>query len=159
MNRSQIYRKSAKGAQAIATRQHGLGPKQRSMLILVDGKRGWDELERLSAMLGDTALLMAELDAGGFIEATPPAAAPATSTPAPPVPAISLDEARRFAAHALEDLMGPMAEEICMRIEAAKDPAELAALVKRAEAILREVRGPSVARDFAAAIASRSSAP
>ena len=34
-----VYHKSAKGAEAIATRQHGLSPKLRSMLILIDGKR------------------------------------------------------------------------------------------------------------------------
>ena len=53
MNTHAIYQKSGKGAQAISTRQHGLTPKQRSMLILVDGKRSFEELAKLAAMLGE----------------------------------------------------------------------------------------------------------
>lgn len=48
----------AKGAEAIATRQHGLGPRQRSLLILIDGKKNFEDLAKLSAMLGDTAQLL-----------------------------------------------------------------------------------------------------
>ena len=77
MNKNAIYHKSAKGAEAIATRQHGLGPRQRSLLILIDGKKNFEDLAKLSAMLGDTAQLLDELEAGGFIEAA--AGAPAAS--------------------------------------------------------------------------------
>ena len=56
MNTHAIYQKSGKGAQAISTRQHGLTPKQRSMLILVDGKRSFEELAKLAAMLGEPGL-------------------------------------------------------------------------------------------------------
>ena len=44
MNKDLTYRKSTLGSEAIAKRQPGLGPKQRSMLILIDGKKGFDEL-------------------------------------------------------------------------------------------------------------------
>lgn len=167
MNKNAIYHKSAKGVEAIATRQHGLGPKQRSMLILIDGKKSFDDLAKLSAMLGDTAQLLAELEAGGFIEAA--AGAPAADSAAQPVtapaplaaaaPATSLADAKRFAVRKLTDTMGPMAEEICLRIEAARTPAEFLAAAARAEATLRQLRGSSAAAAFAAEVAAHSPAP
>lgn len=171
MNKNAIYHKSAKGMEAIATRQHGLGPKQRSMLILIDGKKSFDDLAKLSAMLGDTVQLLQELEDGGFIEAAagaqaavaaPPTAAPPVSAPTPlaaTAPATSLADAKRFAVRKLTDTMGPMAEEICLRIEAARNPAEFLAAVARAEATLRQLRGSGAAAAFAAEVAAHSPAP
>ena len=172
MNKNAIYHKSAKGVEAIATRQHGLGPKQRSMLILIDGKKGFDDLAKLSAMLGDTVQLLDELEAGGFIEAaaggppttTVPAAlaTPAVTDPsplAPAAPAISLPDAKRLAVRKLTDAMGPMAEELCLRIEAARTAAEFQTAVARAESMVRQARGPVTAAAFAAEVAAHSPAP
>jgi hypothetical protein len=172
MNKNAIYHKSAKGVEAIATRQHGLGPKQRSMLILIDGKKGFDDLAKLSAMLGDTVQLLDDLEAGGFIEAAagaPPSiampAAPATppvtapSPLAPAAPAISLPDAKRLAVRKLTDVMGPMAEELCLRIEATRTAAEFQAAAARAEAMVRQVRGAAMAAAFAAEVAAHSPAP
>lgn len=157
-----VFHKSAKGVDAIATRQHGLGPKLRSMLILIDGKRGFDELERLSQMLGNTEELLGQLLDQGFIEpvagtATPAAAAvPAVSQPvtAPvPLPAaapISLAEAQRFVSRRLTDLLGPNAEELCLRIEAARNVKDFQAAVTRAEGILRQYKSAHTAAEFAA---------
>lgn len=168
MNKNAIYHKSAKGVEAIATRQHGLGPKQRSMLILVDGKKGFDDLAKLSGMLGDPAQLLEELEAGGFIEpasggaaaAAMPAASAAVPVTAPsPLasvpPVISLPDIKRLAVRKLTDAMGPMAEELCLRLESARTPAEFQAAVARAEGILRQVRGPATAAAFVAEIAAQ----
>ena len=88
-----IYQKSAKGAEAIATRSAALGPKLRSVLIFVDGKRSVEELAKLIQGLGDPLDLLGQLVGQGFIEPTAgtaagPAAAPGgtkapTSAPAP----------------------------------------------------------------------------
>ncbi len=170
MNKNAIYHKSAKGVEAIATRQHGLLPKQRSMLILIDGKKGFDDLAKLSAMLGDTAQLLDELEAGGFIEAAA-GAMPATAGPvpaiqpvtapsplAPAAPALSLPDAKRLAVRKLTDAMGPMAEELCLRIEAARTAAEFQTAVARAEGMVRQARGPATAAAFAAEVAAHSPA-
>ncbi len=163
MNKSAIYQKSSRGTEAIATRQHGLGPKQRSMLILVDGKKGFDELAKLAAMLGDPAQLLDELETGGFIEVTAGTAAPAATAPSPltPVaaPAVSLPDAKRFAVRRLTDAMGPSADELCLRIEAARNAAEFQAAVARAEGILRQVRGSAIAAAYASEVALHSPAP
>jgi hypothetical protein len=153
-----VYHKSAKGTEAIATRQHGLGPKLRSMLIMIDGKRGFDELARLSTMLGDTEELLGQLLDQGFIEPVagppPPAAAqPATaSAPAPlaPAKAVSLAEAQRFVSRRLTDLLGPNADELCLRIEGARNLKDFQAAVTRAEGILRQYKSAQTAAEFAA---------
>jgi len=152
-----IYRKSAKGTEAITNRQHGLTPKLRSTLILVDGKRRFEEIARLSAMLGDTEQLLDQLLADGFIEeavAAAPAPAPAAAAAAAPQPALSLPEAQRFAVRRLTDILGPTAEELCLRIESARNAQEFVATLARAETFVREFRGQEVAAAFAAEMQS-----
>jgi hypothetical protein len=153
-----VYRKSAKGTEAIATRQHGLGPKLRSVLILVDGKRGFEELVRLSQILGDTEELLGQLLDQGFIEPVAgPNPVPATATtplsaPAPlaAVPSIKLIDAQRFVSRRLTDLLGPNAEDLCLRIEAARNLKEFEVAVGRAEGILRQYKSAHTAAEFAA---------
>lgn len=67
-DKSVIYYKSIHGQQALASRDPALGPKLRSLLILVDGKRRYDELAKLGRMLGDFDGLMEQLEREGFIE-------------------------------------------------------------------------------------------
>lgn len=170
LDKSAIYHKSAMGAEAIATRNAALSPKQRSMLILVNGKRPIRELASLGQGLGDPEHLLAQLADAGFIEtASPTAGAPtepapltassgrersgAPSSAAPPGPtelAVPLPQAKRFAVRRLNDMLGPTAQDMCIRIEAARTPQEFRAAVRRTETILREVVGPQVAQQFAA---------
>jgi hypothetical protein len=151
-----VYHKTPKGSEAIATRQHGLTPKLRSMLILVDGKRSFDDLEPLSRMLGDTVALMQDLLERGLIE--PGQAAPAKHTdskPAPLAPSISaasLLEAQRFAVRRLTDLLGPNADEPCLRIEAAKSLHDLQVALARADGLLRQFRSGHVADEYMAEV-------
>ena len=76
-----IYRKTAKGSEAIANRQSGLGPRHRSLLIMIDGKRSVAELAPVGSALGDVADLIQALQAEGLIEALN-APAPAPAAPA-----------------------------------------------------------------------------
>lgn len=157
IQRSVIYQKSAKGGEAIATRQHGLAPKLRSMLILIDGKRSFEELERLSSMLGDTEQLLGQLLEQGLI-APGASAAPAPAVVSAPTPLaaaarkapVDLADAQRFVVRRLTDILGPNAEELCLRIEAARNPHDLHSAVARAEGILRQYVNSSVAAEFMA---------
>ena len=156
-----IYHKSAKGAEAIATRQHGLSPKLRSMLIMIDGKRSFEELVQLSQVLGNTEELLGQLLDQGFIEpgavvaAAPPhtASAPAALAPAGG-PTLTLVEAQRYVSHRLTDLLGPNADELCMRIEGAKNLHDFQVAVARAEGMLRQFKSADVAAEFAAEVHS-----
>jgi hypothetical protein len=155
------YHKSALGAEAIATRSAAITPKMRSMLILIDGKRGFDELAKLGAMLGDPEQLMTQLADQGFIEPVAGSAAPSSapaplahssSTPAPLAGAkpLTLTEAQRLAARRLTDMLGPAAEDICMRIEATKNAQEFMAAIHKAESMLRQFGKTERAAQFAA---------
>lgn len=173
LDKSATYHKSAKGAEAIAMRHHGpLTPRQRSMLILVDGRRGFGELAQLAQVLGDPEQLLAQLEEHGYIEPGAPrpgppsvpaplfdsswgvsAPAPLHSDPAPlvgPVElAVSLPRAQRFAIAKLKDLMGPEADDLCARLEGATTAHEFRAAVRRTESVLRAVVGPELAAQFA----------
>jgi hypothetical protein len=148
-----VYHKSAKGTEAIATRQHGLmTPKLRTMLILIDGKRSLEDLAKLSQ--GDTEQLLEQLLDQGFIE---PVAAPESSAPpplasAPARHATTLAEAQRFAVRKLTDIMGPNAEDLCLRIEAARNVHDLQKAVAKAEGTLRQFVNSQSAAEFMADI-------
>jgi hypothetical protein len=157
LEKTTTYHKSAKGADAIAARSAALTPKLRSMLILVDGKKGFEELAKLGGMLGDTEQLLTQLLDQGFIEpvAVEPVrhAAPRTSAPAPLAATpgnMPLPDAKRYAVRRLTDLLGPNAEELCIRIEGTKNAHDFLVAVHKAEVALREFSGSSVAAQFAA---------
>ena len=159
-----VYHKTAKGAEAIATRQHGLTPKQRSILIMVDGRRGFEELARITQALGDPDQLLGQLLDAGLIEPVAGSAAPApaaseapaaTTTPAAldsiaPLPTVTLKEAQRFAVRRLTDILGPNAEDFCLRIEAARNVHDFQVAVARAEGMVRQFKGSNKAAEFAA---------
>ena len=146
---SVIYQKSAKGSQAIATRDHALTPKLRSMLILVDGTRGYEELVKLSSMLGDTEQLLSQLLDEGYVEPSAQAAAAPTSAPAPlQRTGVPLAEAQRFAVRRLTDILGPTGEDLCMRIESTKNAHDFMQALKSAEHVLRDFGGAKLAETF-----------
>jgi hypothetical protein len=85
LDKSLTFHKSPKGAEAIATRHGELTPRQRSMLILVNGRRSRDELARLGQVLGDPQKLLDQLEQAGYIERGDPRPGP-ESAPAPLLP-------------------------------------------------------------------------
>lgn len=155
-----IYRKTAKGQLEIETRALKLAPRFRSLLILIDGRRSDDELALLMPQLGTGGI--EALAQGGLIEAiglvADAAAAPAARTPAPPARSPNLESRRKEAVRALLDLVGPGGETTALKLERAKDDAELAALIGAAEDLIARMRGRSVAESFAQRVRAASSA-
>jgi hypothetical protein len=151
MDTQAIYRKSEKGAEAIATRGHGVGGKQRMLLILVDGKKTAAELIKLAAGMGESADLLQQLEAEGLIEAVAGAAAAKPATAAPPAGA-DLGKARSLATRLLAEMLGPLADELAIRLEAAKDMPQFIEAMKRAYAVVREVKGQAAADRFGAEV-------
>jgi len=160
-NQHAIYRKTPKGAEAMASRQSGLAPRLRSLLIMVDGKRGHAELAAMAAALGSGEQLL-QLETEGLIEPTVadektvPASLESSAPPPAPVSAAEraarLAKARSFASHLLENTLGPVAEPLCIKIEAARDLADFVAAVNRAREIVREIRGNGEADRFIAQV-------
>ncbi len=154
-----IYRKSPKGQQEVETRANRLGPRLRTALILVDGRRSDADLRALIQVDADATLLT--LVEGGYIEVVVTASAPA-SAPAPhavPTPAVAappvasaaaLIERRRQAVRFLTDNLGPVAEDIALRIEKARNSAELRTAFELGRTVLERARGGATAARFAA---------
>jgi len=152
MEAQAIYRKSDKGAEAIATRGHGVAGKLRMLLILVDGKKNVEELTRLAAGMGESAQLLQQLEAEGFIEALPGGAG-ATPAQGQAVPAgVDLGKLKPLATRLLTELLGPQADDLSLRIEAAKDMPHFVDAVKRAYTVVRDVKGQAAAERFGAEV-------
>lgn len=142
------YAKTPKGQEEIETRSHGLHPRARRVLILIDGKRRVEELRGLCAVpdLDDT---LGVLQQDGYIEpvsaapAPVPQAAAASATasatasaadpgfrPLPEAPATpELELARNFILNTLKTFTGPYAQLSLMdRAQAAQSHAEMRTL-------------------------------
>ncbi len=167
-----VYRKSAKGQQEIETRANKLGPRLRTALILVDGRRSDADLRALIQLEADATLI--GLLEGGYIEvvgsspATPatPATAPAATAGAPvaaspaapgatggapaPISAAALADRRRLAVRYLTDNLGPVAEELALRVEKARTWAELLPALELGRNVLQTARGSANAARFSA---------
>ncbi|MFY7856471.1 MAG: hypothetical protein ACOVQT_10060 [Rubrivivax sp.] len=173
-----IYRKTAKGIEEIQTRQWRLSPRARSALIMVDGQR---QDEDLAKMLPGQALdTLQELLAGGFIEvamrtaasaapaakaasaasAVPPAPvspAPVASAPAAPRAApgeATFEQIRAEAVRRLLASVGPVAEDLAIRMERARDFDALKPMVLQARDTIAAVRGQQAASDYITALTS-----
>ncbi|MBL8327701.1 MAG: hypothetical protein JNJ71_02545 [Rubrivivax sp.] len=171
-----IFRKTAKGHAEIETRANRLPLKQRSVLIMIDGRTPDRDLRRLAGAHVDS--MIGELLAGDYIEAVgtvaprpapapaaaaasaqapAPAAAPAAQRPGTPLPPAGyspspheLQQLRRDAVRQLIDLIGPMGEPLAMRIEATRGWAELKPLLGVAQQTIANVRGRAAAEAWAA---------
>lgn len=167
-----IYRKTAKGIEEIQTRQWRLAPRARSALIMVDGQR---QDEDLAKMLPGQALdTLQELLAGGFIEVAMRTAAPAapaapavTAAPRaasapvapapPPAPAAggaTFEQIRAEAVKRLLATVGPVAEDLAIRMERAKDFEALKPMVLQARDTIASIRGQQAANDYITALTS-----
>lgn len=154
MEAQAIYRKSEKGSEAIATRGYGVGGKLRMLLILVDGKKNVEELTRIAAGMGESAALLQQLETDGLIElaSSGPAASPAGVPAAAAAGGADISKARALATRLLVELLGPNADDLAMRIEAAKDVPQFVDAMKRAYTVVREVKGKGAADTFGAAV-------
>ncbi len=158
-----VYRKSAKGQHEIETRADRLGPRLRTALILVDGRRSDSDLRAL-IQLDPDATLLALLE-GGYIDVLSTAAplpaqsaepavaatssAAATAPMAPVSTAAALAERRRLAVRHLTDQLGPVVEELAMRIEKTRTWAELRPELELGMRVMQRSRGADAAARFA----------
>ena len=68
MDKNTLFVKTDQGREALTSRPPGLGPRLRSLLIMVDGKRPVSELDKLSGGEGSAAPLLEQLAAAGWVE-------------------------------------------------------------------------------------------
>lgn len=148
LDKDSVYRKTQRGVDALAVRQGGLTPRQRSLLILVDGRRNAQELATLGAACGDVAELLNAMLTEGYVERLGPAPA-AVEARAQAVPAaLPLAQVRIQAVRRLNDMLGPAAVDMCLRLEKAQSLQEFRAALHRVEATLGQAVGSQRAAAF-----------
>lgn len=130
MSTQAVLQKTRKGTDELRTRRHGLSPRLRQLLILIDGKRDTAELARM--LPGpELAEQLARLENDGFV--TRPLEAPDEPDPervAQPAPVV--EDLRALSARvtrALLETIGPNGDELAMRIERARSIDELRSLL------------------------------
>ena len=138
MSTQDVFQKTGKGADELRTRRHGLSPRLRQLLILVDGKRDFTELSRVLPG-AELAEHLAQLERGGFVsrpfdphEPEADAGFVATPEPAPPPPRPVQEDLRALRARvtrALLDTIGPNGDDFAIRIERARSVDELRSLL------------------------------
>lgn len=151
--------KTAKGAEELKSRAHGLAQKLRSLLIMVDGASTAGDLIAKFGGIPDVEAGLQSLVDQGFVEirgapmATP--GAPAASPPVPAAPAAgAAPQTRQQAMSALtrmlHDAIGPDADMLTGRLEKAKTRAEFVAAVERCTDTLEALAGKARAQAFGA---------
>lgn len=155
-----IYSKTADGQNEIETRARRLTPRARSALILVDGKRSDAELGKLIQQADETLKALLEQGLIEAVAAAPsrsahkdegPASVPGpASAPSPALAMVEFEATRRDAVRAINDLLGPEAETLALKIERAGDELQLRAALERAVAYIANARGGGAATQFAA---------
>ncbi|MDP3252046.1 MAG: hypothetical protein Q8M77_09070 [Hydrogenophaga sp.] len=158
MDKNTLFVKTDQGREALTSRPPGLGPRLRSLLIMVDGKRPVSDLDKLAGGEGSAAPLLEQLEAAGWVEQVQTggaAAQPAFSvtvplTDAEPValPPLPFSEARRMMVRFLNDQLGPMGEPLAMRVEACKTPVDLLTVLPRIRDGLSNLKGPATLQRF-----------
>lgn len=122
-----LYAKTEKGRNEVARRQLGLSSRQRTLLILLDGRKPCSALD--SMMPADqVTLIVGELLALELIApAGPPR--PAATLPAAPAHDPRLAKVKAEMVETAEACLGLLAAEVVRRIEGAGDETALLAVV------------------------------
>jgi hypothetical protein len=154
-----VFGKTPKGTAEITVRGGGLSLAQRRLLILVDGSRDVDQLSTM--VTSDVEESLRVLQEGGYISlvgtGTRPAEATTVANPAPLVEAemTSVAEAKVRAARALNDMLGPAADDLAIAIEKARNGEQLRPLIREAERLIGAAHGPAAAEAFIDAVRRR----
>jgi len=163
-----IYSKTEAGLNAIKDRSMGLTPRQRSVLIMCDGKRDSVEILKNTAGLGVTAndlqvLISLQMLIGISPAVAQPAAPAVGSISANPASNLSPDATRsasravspeelkiliRRATKQLENLLGPSCEPLSLKLEKSKTYDEFAIKIHDIRRILASTRSEKIADQF-----------
>lgn len=160
MDKNTLFVKTDQGREALTSRPPGLGPRLRSLLIMVDGKRPVVELDKLCGGEGSAAPLLEQLLAAGWVEpvqsavvAAEPAVAAMASIQVPEAEPRALQplpfsEARRMMVRFINDQLGPMGEPLAMRVESCKTPVDLLTVLPRIRDGLSNLKGAATLQQF-----------
>jgi hypothetical protein len=143
---ARTFAKTPKGTEEMALRNHGLSPRLRSALILVDGKKTDDALR---AMLIHADESLRQLESEGYIQVVAiDGPGGARSTEAEQALLIDLPSLQRAAARFITDTMGKQGDALVQHVGRAKSVPELQVALTTAYRVLSGVTQPEQAEAF-----------
>ena len=153
-----VFGKTPKGTAELTARSGALSLLQRRLLILVDGVRDVDQLAAIVPSALEETLHV--LEEGGYVSLLGHSARGAdtvqrASMAIPAAEMTTVHEARQRAVQAVNELLGPAADDLAMAIEAARTGDELRPLIREAERLVTEAHGAAAAQAFIVAIRRR----
>jgi len=148
-----VFHKTDSGAAEIASSAHGLPPKLRRALILVDGAKSVADLAP-AFRPGEVDAILTELHAKGLVAIVGGASAAVHAGTAPDGAAVSanadnFEEVRRRAMSEISHRLGPNGDALALRVERCSTPEELRVALREAEKILSSFLGAEYGRTFA----------
>jgi hypothetical protein len=163
MELNAVYRKTQKGQEEIAQRTV-LGMRERTLLVMVDGKATVADLLARAQHMPDPPALLAKLIDGGFIAtdavaapnpaaASAPAQAPAQAqAPAAPLEQQVMQQTMRYAEHFLDEVLGPQSEVLAEAIGKCKTLPELRARLEKTRDVIEGMGKKRRAEEFWVAV-------
>ncbi|MBI4988383.1 MAG: hypothetical protein HZC23_06120 [Rhodocyclales bacterium] len=157
MDLNAVYKKTQKGQEEMAQRTV-LGMRERTLLVMVDGKMTAADLLARAKHMPDPPGLLAKLIDGGFIAAD--ASAVAASTAVAAVSASQqeqriLQETMRYAEHFLDEVLGPEADMLSEAIDKCKTLPELRARLEKTRDAVEGMGKKRKAEEFWSSVEAR----
>lgn len=157
MDLKAVYKKTQKGQEEMAQRTV-LGMRERTLLVMVDGKTTAADLLARAQHMPDPPGLLAKLIDGGFIAADTSATAAAATTAqvaAAPQEQRALQELMRYAEHFLDEVLGPEADMLSEAIDKCKTLPELRARLEKTRDAIAGMGKKRKAEEFWANVEAR----
>lgn len=161
MDALRILVKTDKGRDEVSTRSHGLGPRERSVLILVDGKVSAGHLAEKLKHLPKVTEILEQLERDGFIAVL--GEQPASGGGATTGGKVPLDAGGRaavaFARRFVLDTLGPNGDNLAEQLEKCASQQELLGLLDKCRELLRMAAGRRKADEFWSGLGSTVGGP
>jgi hypothetical protein len=151
--RAIVYAKTPKGREEVTLRTAGLNSRQRSTLIMLDGRKRLDAIPALPPQPELDAVIRALLDLELIAPHTTAAVSPPVPAPAAPVDTARLQRIKAMMTESAVACLGLMAADLVRRIQKAGDDAQLQSVLGHWHMAMRESKyGRAVAGERLAQI-------
>jgi hypothetical protein len=151
MDLAHIPKKTDKGRVEVQTRAYQVGPRERSVLIMVDGKTPARLLVAKLAFMKKADEILDELCVGGFIDISGTEDFPAQrKTPVAPMTPLTeeLRARREFARDFVRVALGPSADYMALRLEGCHSRETLLPLFEECRDYIEVGAGEQKAQEF-----------
>jgi hypothetical protein len=150
MELEHILRKTDKGRVEVQTRAYQVGPRERSVLIMVDGKTPARLLLTKLAFMKKADAILDELRVGGFIDVCGTEAGGEFGTRAPRFTPLTeeMRARRQFARHFILEAFGPSGDYMALRLEGCQSREALLPLLEECREYIEVGAGSRKAQQF-----------